>query len=48
MSNNKTLDLLWRLYECTIHCAVDKVDHNIEYVEYDIMAKRIKQASHKI
>ena len=27
---------------------IDKADHNFVYVEYDIKAKRIKQASHKI
>ena len=41
--NDKTLDLLF-----TNAPSPGKADHDIVYVEYDIKAKRIKQASRKI
>ena len=51
--NDKTLDLLFTNASSPVNRVkgmppVDKADHDIVYVEYDIKAKRIKQASRKI
>ena len=51
--NDKTLDLLFTNAPSPVNRVkgippIGKADHDIVYVEYDIKAKRIKQASHKI
>ena len=51
--NDKTLDLLFTNIPSPVNRVngmhpIGKADHDIVYVEYDIKAKRIKQASHKI
>ena len=51
--NDKTLDLLFTYFPSPLNrvkgmTPIDKADHNIVYVEYDIKAKRIKQTSRKI
>ena len=51
--NDKTLDLLFTIAPSPVKRVngmplIGKTDHDIVYVEYDIMAKRIKQASRKI
>ena len=50
--NDKTLDLLFTNFPSPVNRVkgmppIDKADHDIVYVEYDIKAKRIKQASRK-
>ena len=52
-SNDKTLDLLFTNAPSPVNRVkgmptISKADHDIVYVEYDIKAKRIKQASRKI
>ena len=51
--NDKTLDLLFTNVPSPVNRVkgmppIGKADHDIAYVEYDIKAKRIKQASRKI
>ena len=51
--NDKTLDLLFTNTPSPVNRVkgmppIGKADHDIVYVEYDIKAKRIKQASRKI
>ena len=51
--NDKTLDLLFTNAPSPVNRVkgmppIGKADHDIVYVEYDIKAKRIKQASRKI
>ena len=51
--NDKTLDLLFTNAPSPVNRVkrmppIRKADHDIVYVEYDIKAKRIKQASRKI
>ena len=51
--NDKTLDLLFTNLPSAVNRVkempqIGKADHDIVYVEYDIKAKRIKQASRKI
>ena len=51
--NDETLDLLFTNAPSPVNRIkgmppIGKADHDILYVEYDIKAKRIKQASHKI
>ena len=51
--NDKSLDLLFRNFLSSVNRVkgmppIGKADHDIVYVEYDIKAKRIKQASRKI
>ena len=51
--NDKTLDLLFTNFPSPLNRVkgmppMGKADHDIVYVEYDIKAKRIKQASRKI
>ena len=53
MSNDKTFDLLFKNCPSPGNrvkgmTPIGKADHDIVYVEYDIKAKRIKQASRKI
>ena len=50
--NDKTLDLLFTNFPSPVNRVkgmprIGKADHDIVYVEYDIKAKRIKQASRK-
>ena len=50
---DKTLDLLFTNVSSPVNRVkrmplIGKVDHDFVYIEYDIKAKRIKQASHKI
>ena len=51
--NDKTLDLLFTNFPSPVNRVkgmppIGKADHDIVYVEYDIKAKRLKQASRKI
>ena len=51
--NDKTLDLLFMNFPSPVNRVkgmppIGKADHDIVYVEYDIKAKRLKQASRKI
>ena len=51
--NDKTLDLLFTNFPSPVNRVkgmppIDKADHDIVYVEYDIKAERFKQASRKI
>ena len=51
--NDKTLDLLFMNFASPVNRVkrmppIGKADHDIVYVEYDIKARRIKQASRKI
>ena len=51
--NDKTLDLLFTNFPSPVNRVkgmppIGKADHDILYVEYDIKAKRLKQASRKI
>ena len=51
--NDKTLNLLFTYAPSPVNRVkgmprIGKADHNFVYVEYDIKAKRIKEASHKI
>ena len=53
MRNDKTLDLLFTNFPSPVNRVkgmppIGKADHDIVYVEYDIKAKRLKQASRKI
>ena len=53
MRDDKTLDLLFTNFQSPVNRVngmplIGKADHDIVYVEYDIKAKRIKQASRKI
>ena len=48
--NDKTLDLLFTNFPSPVNRVkvmppIGKADHDIVYVEYDIKAKRLKQAS---
>ena len=51
--NDKTLDVLFTNFPSPVNRVkgmppIGKADHDIVYVEYDIKAKRLKQASRKI
>ena len=50
---DKTVDLLFTNFPCPVTRVkglppIGKTDHNIVYADYDIKAKRIKQASRQI
>ena len=50
--NDKTLDLLFTNFQSPVNRVkgmppIGKADHDIVYVEYDIKAKRLEQASRK-